>query len=232
MTVELRSSRLTNVRAKAGTGTFEARAVRYGGPPDDLGSIWAPACFNEGLAQRLPVIAFAHNWADPIGRATGWRDAPDGVYLTARLDIFNAVPSADRVHAQLLSGTLTDVSVGFSVPRGGRRDPTPAEQRQWPGVREVITKAVMDELSVVLRGAVSGAEIVSVRSRQAQTPEARHLAQLLADGRISGAQYEQRMRAEREIDEALEIVARRRRQDVPMTAEEALQRVARWRNRR
>lgn len=204
---EHRRSPIGLVRAK-GQGIVEMRAVRYNGPPDDYGTIWAPGCFNAGLSRRLPVIAFSHNWSEPIGRATAYRDAADGVYLTARLDIVDDVPTAKRVYAQLVSGTLTDCSVGFTVPEGGRRNPTSAEASAFPGVREVITKASMDECSIVLRGAVAGAEVVGVRSRTwTSESERQRLDRELREGRITQREHAQGVRLDREIQEALEVVS-------------------------
>ena len=71
------------------------------------------------------------------------------------------IPRARQAYAQVKSGTLRDCSVGFS--HAEKRTPTDDETRTYPGVREVIERATLDEVSLVLRGAVPGAEVVSVR---------------------------------------------------------------------
>jgi HK97 family phage prohead protease len=163
--------RSVEVRTASADGWgFTARALQYN-VADSYGTVWAPGCATPALAAGdLPVLCFGHDWKDPIGRAVQWKDQPDGLYLQFRLDEDPAVPSAARVRAQLLSGTLTDVSVGFT--RKGWREPTQAELQKWPGCAEVMTAAELDEVSVVVVGAVPGAEVLagSVRSSVRPAP--------------------------------------------------------------
>lgn len=174
---------------KVSQGLFDALAVRYG-VVDDYQSVFAPGCFTENLNKRLPVICFGHDHTDPIGRATRWADTADGPLITAQLDVNPDVPRARQVRAQLESGTLTDVSVGFYKAK--RRDPTDDERKKWPGVREVITKADLMELSVVTIGAVPGAVVTSARSVE--------LARALAEGRISPTTYRAELAREHRTD--------------------------------
>lgn len=156
---EHRSARVTNVD---GDGrTFTARAVTYD-VVDDYGSVFVRGVFNESLDRRLPVIAWAHDWSEPIGRAVGYEDAEDGLYLTGRLSDPEDVPRSRQALSQLNDGTLTDVSVGFSGTQ--RRSPTEDEAQRFPGAKEIITRADLDETSMVLRGAVPGAKVLSMRS--------------------------------------------------------------------
>lgn len=198
------------IRAK-GDGEFDCRAIAYGGPPDSYGSIWAPGCANKALALRLPVVAWAHDWRSPIGKAKSYSDRPDGLYLTCRLDVDGPdVPLARQAYAQLKSGTLTDVSVGFTVPTGGRRDPTPGELAAFPTAKEVITAAEVDEVSLVLRGAVPGAEVVGVRARTWRSESERErLERERRAGIITAREYEDGLRLEREVEAALATVADR-----------------------
>ncbi len=147
-----RETRTGEIRAATEDGTIEVLAVAYG-VTDDYGTQFDRGTFTESLRGHLPVIAWAHSWDEPIGRATGWRETDEGLYLTARLDIGGAVPRADQAYEQARSGTLTDVSVGFMRRADEERD----------GVT-VITKADLDEVSFVLRGAVPGAKVLAVRS--------------------------------------------------------------------
>lgn len=140
------------IRAVAEDGTIEILAVAYG-ITDDYGTQFQRGTFTESLEQRLPVIAWGHDWSEPIGRALDYRETDEGLYLTARLDIGQGIARADQAHTQLRSGTLTDVSVGFM--RVASED---------NGDHVMITKAELDEVSVVLRGAVPGARVLAVRS--------------------------------------------------------------------
>lgn len=133
-------------------GTIEVLAVAFG-VTDDYGTQFRRGTFTASLEERLPVIAWSHDWAEPIGKALSYREADEGLYLTCRLDIGQGITRADQAHAQLRSGTLTDVSVGF-LRRASEQD----------GDVVVITEADLDEVSVVLRGAVPGAKVLAVRS--------------------------------------------------------------------
>lgn len=147
-----RETRTGEVRAAGEDGTIEILAVAYN-VTDDYGTQFRRGTFTASLERHLPVIAWAHSWDEPIGRATGFRETDDGLVLTARLDVGGAVPRADQAYEQMRSGTLTDVSVGFM-----RR----ASEQEGDVV--IITEADLDEVSVVLRGAVPGAKVLAVRS--------------------------------------------------------------------
>lgn len=131
---------------------------------DDYGSVWMAHCFDQSLEARLPVLAWAHDWSEPLGPAVSFETSDQGPTVAFKFSDFDAVPMARRAHAQVADGTITDCSVGFWVPNGGRRDPTDAELEQWPGCREVIERANLDEVSLVLRGAVPGAKVLALRS--------------------------------------------------------------------
>lgn len=155
-------------------GIAEVRAAEVDGRPgvtlhairpdviDDYGSLWMADAFDASLAERMPTLCWAHEWEDPLGPPTGYRTSPEGPEVDFVFSDFDAVPSARRAHAQVSDGTIQDCSVGFSGTK--RRDPTDEEMRQYPGIREVIIKATLDEISLVLRGAVPGAKVLAVRS--------------------------------------------------------------------
>lgn len=134
------------------------------GVVDDYGSVWEPHCFDESLARRLPTLAWAHDWKEPLGPATSYRTSDNGPDVDFVFSNFEAVPMARRAYEQVKDGTIRDCSVGFS--NTVRRDPTEAEIKRYPGVREVILKADLDEISLVMRGAVPGAKVLAVRQRQ------------------------------------------------------------------
>ena len=90
-----------------------ARVVNYG-VVDDYGSVWMPDVFDQSLEERMPTLAWAHSWSEPIGRGIAWRANGDLREIDFRLDDFDAVPHARRAFAQVQSGTIDDCSVGFS----------------------------------------------------------------------------------------------------------------------
>jgi len=130
---------------------------------DDWGSVFMPDTFDEHLEVRRPVLCWSHDWSEPLGPAVSVRAGEDGApEIDFAFSDFDAVPIARRAHAQVSDGTIGDCSVGFSNTQ--RRSPTKDEEKRWPGVYEIITKAELDEVSLVLRGAVPGAKVLSVRS--------------------------------------------------------------------
>lgn len=144
-----------------GTRYLTVRAITPG-VVDDYGSLWNPHAFDASAARRMPTLTWGHDWAEPLGRAEHYEPSDDGPTLRFRVDDPDAVPTARRAIAQVESGTLDDVSVGFSGTE--RRAPTDEERRTYPGIREVIESANLDEVALVLRGAVPGAKVLSLRS--------------------------------------------------------------------
>lgn len=129
---------------------------------DDYGSLWNARAFDDDLATRLPVMAWAHDWSEPIGHGVDYRTSDNGPEVIFEFDDPDDVPRARQGYSQTRSGTITDCSVGFFYIE--RRDPTAAEEKKYPGVTEVIERAGLDEVSLVLRGAVPGAKVLAVRS--------------------------------------------------------------------
>lgn len=156
--------RRAEVRATNGDKPGVTLKVIRSGVVDEYGSLWKADAFDESLGVRLPTLVWHHNWEEPLGPAVGFRAGADGPEVDFHFSDFEAVPMARRAHAQVSDGTIRDASVGFVVPKGGRREPTDDEIRMFPGVREVIEKADADEVSLVLRGAVPGAKVLAVRS--------------------------------------------------------------------
>jgi HK97 family phage prohead protease len=151
------------------------------GVVDDYGTLWEPDTFDESLAQRLPTLCWAHDWSEPLGPAVDYRTGADGPEIDFVFSDPDAVPIARRAHAQVSDGTIRDCSVGFWGAE--RRDPTDAERKQYPGIREVIYRANLDEVSLVLRGAVPGAKVLAVRG--VPIDAVIDLARRKADGEIS-----------------------------------------------
>lgn len=162
---ENRTVRPTEVRVTddAGGRTFEAVVVRYG-VIDDYGTRFRAGCFTDSLSERLPRICWAHRWDEPLGRYVDYRDTGTELTLIGELDDFDAVPRARQASAQLASGTIDQFSVGFMRLADELVDPDEVGGRR--GVYD-ITEAQLDEVSLVLVGAVPGTELVGVRSTRA-----------------------------------------------------------------
>jgi len=165
MSREYRTIRNAGIRAIDATGDGAPGVTLQAITPnivDDYGSVFTPDCFDRSLEERGPVLCWAHNWADPIGHPVRYDTGDSGPTVSFEYDDFDAVPRAKQANAQVRSGTIQDCSVGFSNTK--RRDPTDDELVMWPGCREVIFEADLDEVSLVLRGAVPGAKVVAYRS--------------------------------------------------------------------
>ncbi len=187
-----------SVRSKP-RGEIDVRAVAYG-VVDSYGSLWAPGCLTEHFNRRLPTICWGHDTSDIIGRGISWCETSDGPVVTARIDNDPHVPRAQQAIAQIESGTLDDVSVGFANAR--RRDPDKHERMAWPTATEVIERAEVGEVSLVYEGAVPGAKILAMRAAPAATSW--RLAWALANGQMTPTQWRARGAAERGYDAEIE----------------------------
>lgn len=152
---EHRAFRATEIRASADSRTFEAVVVNYG-VIDDYKTIFDPGVFTQSLEERMPRITWAHDWAEPLGRYVDYKDSSEGLTLVGEFDDFEAVPRARQAHAQLLSGTIDQFSVGFHRKEGGTYEDD-------QGITH-FRRLGLDEAALVLVGAVPGTKLVSVRS--------------------------------------------------------------------
>lgn len=152
---------------------FIARVLTYN-TVDDYGTVWLPGCFTDSLASRMPVVAWAHSWQEPIGRYKEVvKDDGQVLELLGKLSDFDAVPRARQAWAQMDDGTIDQFSVGFTrrtwhdlmpgaeVP--GVPEATVAAWRAGGGW-EAMAKADLDEASPVLVGAVPGTALLAVRA--------------------------------------------------------------------
>jgi len=126
---------------------FSARILTYG-EIDSYGFAWAEGCLDASLDERLPVLTWAHDWADPIGRAVGWhRDGAEVIVDFA----FDDVPRANQARTQLRSGTITDISVGLTAMTIELDD----ESREFS-----VSEGTVAECALTLRGAIPGAQVL------------------------------------------------------------------------
>lgn len=191
-TIERRATVTANPR-----GEIEFVAVAYN-TLDAYKTVFLPGCATASLNKRLPPICFDHDTGRVIGRATSWRDSPQGPVVTARLDNDPRVPDAQRVIAQVESGTLQDVSIGFAG--GAGREPTKAEMQRWPGVTRVYPTVDLLEVSVVFLHAVEGSSILALRSRGSDRGA---LSAMLARGEISADAWRAQRRLHADLDAGL-----------------------------
>lgn len=179
MTIESRFTRAVVVESDDIAHTVDLRIASYG-TVDTFGTVWLRGCFDETLARGYLPLAFQHSWADPVGRMVeDLGDDAEGRVVRFEFDDFDAVPRARQIYSQLKSGTLKDCSIGFSG--WVRSEPTNEELAQYPGAVDLVHRVDLDELSVVLHGAVPSAELVGIRQ---VAEDVRSLAQEIADAEI------------------------------------------------
>jgi HK97 family phage prohead protease len=163
MSIERRALRPTEVRVdSANPRIFEADVLTYG-IIDTYRTIFDHGVFDDSLAEHLPKITWGHEWTDPIGRYVDYKNIearsenqPARLRLIGELDDFDAVPRAYQASAQLKSGTIDQFSVGFHRNEGGTYEDA-------DGITH-FRSAGLDEVALVLVGAVPGTKLVSVRS--------------------------------------------------------------------
>lgn len=145
-----------------GKRQFTAKVLTYN-TIDDYGTIWKPGCFDESLSARMPRIAWAHRWDDPIGHYTEVvkNSERDGLILLGQLSDFDAVPRARQAYSQMKDGTIDQFSVGFTRQKWSNVDD---DELRAAGAYEEMQKALLDEASPVLVGAVQGTALLGVRS--------------------------------------------------------------------
>lgn len=143
-----------------------ATAVTYN-TVDDYGTIWLPGCFDKSLGERMPTMLYGHDWYSldhVLGKGVDFRQSPGapGVDVLLEFDDPEFVPMVRQAMWQVDNKTLQDVSVGFDRWEWLEREKLTPEQLK-AGASEAMVEAGMDELSIVVRGAVTGA---SFRNRR------------------------------------------------------------------
>lgn len=139
-------------------GRFQARVMHYD-VVDDYRTLFAPGLFRESLEARLPRVVWAHDWAEPLGRYIDYDDTATHLDLIGEFDDFDDVPRARQAYAQLKSGTIDEFSVGF-MPMDGEEVMIDEEYYFR------FTRARLDEVSLVLAGAVPNTKLLALRQSE------------------------------------------------------------------
>lgn len=164
-------------------GQIEITACVYN-VVDAFNTRWMPGVFSRSLEVHSPPLCWGHNWNDPIGHLVDHSDTSTNLRMIYQLDDFDDVPRAKQAYSQMNSGTVRDASFGFKLVRD---EPDPQNRSVFNQL-----EARYDETSPVIRGAVPGSRITSVRS--VPTGEVLRLARALENGEMP-------------LDEALAAVA-------------------------
>lgn len=137
-----------------GTGAFEAYALTYN-VVDTYRTRFLPGCATESLQQGLPEVRWEHG-GRRLGQVEDYRDNETRLTIIGQLDPPQGTNEKliTRAWKGMTSGTLTDFSIGFI-------------RREWRTADDGVTefqRIDLDEVSLVLEGAVMGAQLVATRS--------------------------------------------------------------------
>lgn len=103
----------------------------------------------------LPAMLWQHKFDEPIGIYTKMEEDDHGLYLEGRL-LIDDDPLAKRAYAHLKAGSLTGLSIGYSIPPGGA---------EWDNQAEVFRLKNVDlwEVSLVTFPANDAARVETVK---------------------------------------------------------------------
>lgn len=137
-----------------GTGAFEAYALTYN-VVDEYNTRFLPGCATESLRRGLPEVTWEHA-GRRLGAVEDYRDNATALTILGQLDQPEGRNETliRRAWAGMRTGTLTDFSIEF-IRREWRTAPD--------GVVE-FQRIDLEAVSLVLEGAVPGAELVATRS--------------------------------------------------------------------
>jgi HK97 family phage prohead protease len=160
--VEMRVSPLSEVRFAAGLSTGEiAGYASPWGVTDSYGTVFAKGAFSESLAEHSrentsPVMLWAHNKSDLIGKWTSVREDDRGLFVEGKINL--ETTRGREAFSHLKAGDLSGLSVGVFLDRK-------AIKPNGDGT-STIQKADLFEVSVVGVPANKRARITQVRSLQ------------------------------------------------------------------
>lgn len=168
------------VKAVGEDGTIEGYGSVFGNV-DSYGDIVLPGAFAKTLAAwgdkgGLPPILWQHKSSEPIGVWTAMAEDAKGLKVTGRL-LVQDDPVAARAYAHLKAGSISGLSIGYSVPEGGEAfDPATGVNR--------LSCLNLYEVSVVTFPANEAAQVDRVRSRELLA-DPRALETVLRDAGLS-----------------------------------------------
>ncbi|QMV65181.1 HK97 family phage prohead protease [Pseudomonas berkeleyensis] len=91
--------------------------------PDSYSDVVHPGAFLESLKTwgrkgAFPAMLWQHKFDEPLGVYTRMEEDDHGLYLEGRL-LIDDDPLARRAYAHLKAGSITGLSIGYSIPAGG-----------------------------------------------------------------------------------------------------------------
>jgi HK97 family phage prohead protease len=142
------------------SGTFEGYGSVFGNE-DSYGDVVKHGAFTKTLADfktkgKFPAMLWQHDSQQPIGVYTEMREDEHGLVVKGRL-LINDDPLAKRAHAHMKAGSVSGLSIGYSVPKGG------GTWNEKDGVYE-LSQINLFEVSIVTFPANEQAQVSGVKS--------------------------------------------------------------------
>jgi len=175
MTTENRGHVRGEVRAVADDGTIEVLAVAHG-ITDDYGTQFQRGTFTESLEERLPVIAWAHSWDEPIGKPMAAKAIPEGLAVDG--EIYPKMYEGASVAEGMRRKVYQEASIGYYVDEWEQLSyeacvkywaskgyaPSIQDHQRAAGGVVLLKKIRLEEVAICIRGANSQARVTGVKS--------------------------------------------------------------------
>ncbi|MBS1170031.1 MAG: hypothetical protein H6R01_949 [Burkholderiaceae bacterium] len=154
---------------------------------DSYGDIVVRGAFENSLTDwktkgRMPALLWQHDTREPIGVYTRMEEDDRGLYLEGKL-LIDADPVAKRAHAHLKAGSISGLSIGYSLPDTGFT---------WDKDKKafILKEINLWEVSLVTFPANDSARIETVKAAfsAGETPDIRTLEAFLRDAGFSAKQ--------------------------------------------
>ena len=172
------------IKSVSETGEFSGYGSVFG-TKDSYSDIVLPGAFAKSLSDwnekgQLPALLWQHRMDEPIGIYTKMLEDDNGLYVEGRL-LIDDDPLAKRAHAHMKAGSLSGLSIGYSL-----------NDYEWDKDKEAFLLKQIDlwEVSLVTFPANDEARISDVKNalRNGETPRPALVEKTLRDVGFSKSQ--------------------------------------------
>jgi HK97 family phage prohead protease len=172
------------IKSVSETGEFEGYASVFG-EIDSHSDVVISGAFVKSLAKwaekgRMPAMLWQHKIDEPIGIYMEIREDENGLYVKGRL-LIDADPLAKRAHAHLKAGSITGLSIGYTLV-----------DWEWSKEKEVWILKEIDlwEVSLVTFPSGDSARVTDVKAafERGETPAPKLIEKILRDAGMSRQQ--------------------------------------------
>ena len=167
------------IKSVSETGEFSGYGSVFG-VKDSYGDVVVPGAFTESLEDwqsksAMPAMLWQHDTSEPIGVYTAMKEDESGLVVEGRL-LIDDDPLAKRAHAHLKAGSISGLSIGYSLAENGYH---------WDKDKQafVLTKIDLWEVSLVTFPANDEARVQDVKRALTvgETPQPKLVERVLRD---------------------------------------------------